>query len=53
MKDTNDNQNELHTQQKSEKINFQSLRECMFNDYCCINTRKCNFDLLFNEFRRS
>ena len=48
MKDTKDNQ----TEEPREKINFQSFRKCMFNDYCCINSRKCVIDLLYDEFIR-
>ena len=48
MKDTKDNEKE----EQHEKINFQSLRKCVFNDYCGVNHRECNFNLLYDELIR-
>lgn len=46
MKDTKETQK----QESNEKINFQSLRKYLLVDNCCINCRKCDFDLLYDEF---
>ncbi len=48
MKDTKDNK----PQEQQEKINFQSLRKCVFDDYCHSDNCQCNFDLLYDEFIR-
>lgn len=48
MKDTKDNEKQEH----NEKVNFQSLRQCVFDDNCCINYRKCDFNLLYDELVR-
>ncbi len=45
MKDTKDNQ----TEEQQEKINFQSLRKYLFNDYCSFNHRKCHTYFLYDE----
>lgn len=48
MKDTKDDKIE----EKQEKINFQSLRKCMSNDYCRTYNWKCDFNLLYDELIR-
>lgn len=48
MKDTKDNK----TEEQHEKVNFQSFRKHMSYGDCCTNYRKCDFDLLYDEFVR-
>ena len=45
MKDTK----EEKKHSPDEKVNFQSLRKCIFISDCCANHRKCFTDLLYDE----
>ena len=46
------NTNEDEKEGQKQKINFQSLRKCVFDDYYDINHRKCFTNLLLNQYGR-